>query len=144
MAAPTIVPPAYEDVPPTMWPGIRSRTSIARIGPTTAVPMPIPKVARSNVAVLGATARATPDVTRTVTLRVMPCRVPNQPATDGPTSANTPMHRTGIVVSSPTNACDTPRSSMISGTSGPMADSCGRRARATTNRAATSGAEAGA
>ena len=45
--------------------------------------------------------------------------VPNRRDTCGAGSANTPMHRTGIVVSRPATAWETSRSSSISGISGP-------------------------
>ncbi len=95
-----------------------------------AMPMPIGTVNAMTPAAPGASERAMPAMpivsSTSVIARVAPTRAASGPAA----GANRPMHRSGIVPSSPVTACETPRSLSIASTSGPIAMICGRSASA--------------
>jgi hypothetical protein len=96
------------------------------MAPALPIPMPMPSVESITSGTDGATDRMSP---KPMIATRHPANVrpdPKRAASRGPTGANTPMHRTGIVVSSPAIAADRPRSSRISGSSGPIARICGR------------------
>ena len=85
----------------------------------------------------GTKLRTTPNAAISAMHAANASRGPRRAASRGPNGANRPMHRTGIVVSSPAVAAGRPRSSRISGSSGPIESSCWRSASEATNRPAT-------
>src|SRR5262249_44754358 len=95
------------------------------------------KVKRITPAAPGAVALAIPNPPISARQTAMASRVPYRCETRGAGSANTPMQRTGIVVSSPATAWETPRSCWISGISGPTPTIGGRSARPARNRPAS-------
>ena len=64
---------------------------------------------------------------------------PMRPAMTGASGAKMPRHSTGIVTSRPVNACDMSSERWISGTSGPMPTTCGRRVSEVSSKPTTSG-----
>jgi len=118
--------------------GNRVFTATGSSAPARAIPIPTGSVSASSSGTPGTTARAMPNTATAATHSVTAVRRPLRRANGAAAGANTPMHSTGIVPSSPATACETPRSSWISGSSGPAPTSCGRSASAATNSAASS------
>ena len=116
---------------------IRPATIIDGMAPATPMPTPTPNVASRISGTLGATLRAAPNPAISAMHAANASRGPRRAASRGPNGANSPMHRTGIVVSSPAGAAERPRSARISGSSGPMERSCWRSASDATNRPTT-------
>ena len=90
--------------------------------PATPIATPIGNVSASTPAIPGAPARATPKTAIAPRHRPIASRVPERLESRLAGGANKPMQRTGIVASSPATACETPRSSSISGMQRPDAD----------------------
>ena len=116
---------------------MRWATIIEGMAPAEPIAMPIPSVPRSRSGTLGASARATPKPTIAKRQAANAVDAPNRAARRGPAGANTPMHRTGIVVRRPAMPAGSPRSARINGSNGPIARICGRIASEAMNSPAT-------
>ena len=103
--------------------GRSSKCSLTEIG-ASALPSPIPiptgQVRRTTSHTDGIVARRMPKTPISASPIVIARRVPILAARYAATGANRPMQRTGIVLSSPTTACDVPKASWIIGISGPI------------------------
>ena len=118
-AAPAAIAATYQ---PVTCPGLSGNSSLTTAGRLTLVrPSPIPigtVIARSRIAV-GISART---AVKTV-IRTSPASTllsePMRSRRRGPTSANTPMHRNGIIARTPASVLVSPRSPRIISITGP-------------------------
>ena len=116
----------------------RCLTAIGSSVPAMAMAMPIGSVRASSTTMPGATARPRPATAIASRQPAIAARSPQRPETSPANGANRPMQSTGIVPTSPATACETPKSSWMSGMSGPAPTSWGRRATAASSSAAAS------
>ena len=135
-AEPRLMPVVYTPLANAGRCAKRSLTATGISAPASPIPTPIGKVSASTSGAPGAAARSRPNAAMPARQAPIAARVPSRAATCAAGRAKRPMQSTGIVVSSPATACETPRSSSMSGTSGPTPTSCGRRASAARKSAA--------
>ncbi len=116
----------------------RRLTAIGSSVPAIAIAIPIGSVRPRSSAAPGATARPRPATAIASRHPAIAARSPQRPATSPANGAKSPMQSTGMVPTSPATECETPRSSWMSGMSGPAPTSWGRRATAASRSAPAS------